>query len=311
MESIVVYDVPHLVYWDWRIAADLFCGGIGVGAFLVAVLSSLYYKDRQPEVSRIGAILAPVFVILGLIFLLTELGRPFRLYKTVAGFNVSSPLSWGGPLQTIFIGVSVVYAYLWLKPGRERLRKIVGVIGVPFAVAVGAYHGWLLTIVRARQLWNSGPAMVAALIGFATTGMAAVLLVLCLMPLLSRKAADEAQAARAAFDGSALGGLRNILVVLLVLQCFTFYIWWIGMFYGTTDRTVALATANAELGPLFWTVGVGLGLVVPAALHIGEIVLGGWKWNRLNTKLAIATSTLVLIGGFIYRYAVLIAGQLS
>ena len=57
--------------------------------------------------------------------------------------------------------------------GRSQILRLI--IGIPVALIVGAYHGWLLTIARARPLWNTGPAMVAAIVGFVTTGMAAVL----------------------------------------------------------------------------------------------------------------------------------------
>ena len=123
METSFLYNTPHLIYWDWRIAADLFLGGIGVGAFLVAVINSLFYKDRYASVSKVGAVLSPVLVIVGLIFMLSELGQPFRMWRTITGFNISSPLSWGGPFQGLLIAIGVIYAYLWIKPGPARLRK--------------------------------------------------------------------------------------------------------------------------------------------------------------------------------------------
>lgn len=308
LANVVTYNVPHLIYWDWRVAADLFFGGVGVGAFLLAVGNSLYYKDKYVAVSKVGAILSPVMVILGLAFMMTELGHPERLWRTVTGFNASSPLSWGGPFQTLMIIVSIIYAFCWVRPISAKVRNAVGIVGIPLALVVGAYHGWLLTILRARPLWNTGPAMVTALVGFVTTGMAAVLLVFCLLPKT-----------RVNGDGSTdphLGrpwmvrDFRHLLVVALMVQGLTFFIWWISLVYGPADAQSALAAANEVAGPLFWIGGIGLGLVVPLILQLVEVVQHSVEPGTLNKPLTILTTVLILIGGFVFRYAVVMAGQI-
>jgi protein NrfD len=310
MDSTVVYNTPHFLYWDWRIAADLFFGGIGVGAFLLAVLNSLYYKDKFPRASKIAAIISPFMVILGLVFMLSELGHPWRLFNTLTGFNISSPLSWGGIFQPLFVAVGLVYAYLWLKPGKSNARNLVGIVGIPLALIVGAYHGWLLSIVRARPLWNTGPSMIAAVLGFATTGMAAVLLLMCILP---HRRVNESGESRADSLGNAMmfRDFRNALVVGLGLQCLTFFVWWISLIYGSTGSLDALRTAYLVDGPLFLYVGIGLGLVVPAVLLLAETVLKPGAERPVSKPLAAVSAVLILVGGFVFRYAVVMGGQLS
>lgn len=303
MDGIVVYNTPHLLPWDWRIAVDLFFGGIGVGAFVVAALNSLYYKDKYPSVSKVGAVLSPLFVILGLVFLVSELGQPLRMWRTVTGFNVSSPLSWAGPFQGLFIVIGIVYAALWLRPGPSKARTALAVIGLPFAVVVGGYHGWLLTIVKARPLWNTGPATIAALLGFATTGIAAVLLVLCFMP--KRKGANGLSEVRV------IRNLRDLLLAGLILQGLTFFVWWVSLYFGSAYDREALAGANAATGPLFWSVGIGVGLVIPAVLEIGDLVLRREGTRPVNVQLTALAAVLILVGGLAFRYSVLIGGLLS
>ncbi len=308
MLSMITYNVPHLVYWDWRIATDLFCGGIGVGAFLLAVLNSLVYKDKYPAVSRVGAVLSPIMVILGLVLMVADLGHPLRLWRTVTGFNVSSPLSWGGPFQTLLIVIGIVYAYLWLRPSTTKLRNTVGIIGLPVALIVGAYHGWLLTILRARPLWNTGSATVSALLGFVTTGMAAVLLILCLSPRARGK--DDETLGKKRFSPWMIHDFRYLLVAAMILQGLTFFVWWISLLYGPTDARAALSAANAAWGPLFWVGAIGLGLVVPILLQIVEIARHRPELDRINIPLTVITTVLILAGGYVFRYAVVMAGQI-
>ena len=96
MLGTFTYNTPHLIYWDWRIAADLFLGGVGVGAFLWSVLNSLWHKGKYPTVSKVGAIMAPIFVILGLLFMMAEIGHPLRMTGIIGGFNVYEGRRWLG-----------------------------------------------------------------------------------------------------------------------------------------------------------------------------------------------------------------------
>jgi protein NrfD len=307
LASVVTYTVPHLIYWDWRVAADLFFGGVGVGAFLLAVVNSLYYKDKYIAVSKVGAILAPVMVILGLAFMMTELGHPERLWRTVTGFNASSPLSWGGPFQTLMIIVSIIYAFCWVRPISAKVRNAVGIVGIPLALVVGAYHGWLLTILRARPLWNTGPAMITALVGFVITGMAAVLLLLCLLP--KARIANSGSPEQERTKPWMIRDFRHLLVGALIIQGLTFFVWWISLVYGPADAQATLTAANEAAGLLFWIGGIGLGVVLPLILQLVEVLLHPVEPGTLNKPLTILTTVLILVGGFVFRYAVVIAGQ--
>ena len=114
MESKVVYDVFHLVYWDWRIAMDLFLGGLAVGAFIFSIAVMFYRKNDQLASVKAGSVLAPIAMAAGLLFMLSEMGQPLRIYKTLTRFNLTSTLSWGGLLQEIFIVLSSIFAFLLL-----------------------------------------------------------------------------------------------------------------------------------------------------------------------------------------------------
>jgi len=311
MESVFVYNTPHFVFWDWRIAADLFLGGIGVGAFLVAVVNSLYYKDKYPSVSKAGAVLSPPLVILGLLFMLAESGHPFRLYRTLTGFNVSSPISWGGPLQGLMVAIGLVYAYLWVRPRpTARLRRLVGIVGIPVAALVATYHGWLLAAVKARPLWSNGLTTVAALSAMLVSGIAVVLLALCVTGRASRRGAQQDPQAPSASRWM-VRDFRCVLLAALVLHGVIVLAWWTSLSHGPAAAREAAAAAGDAYGPLLWIVGAGLGLAVPILLLILEMVRHRTQSDRVSVPLTILTAALILVGGFAFRYAVVIGGQLS
>jgi formate-dependent nitrite reductase membrane component NrfD len=105
--------------------------------------------------------------------------------------------------------------------------------------------------------------------------------------------------------------VRNILVGAIVLQLFTFFLWWLSLQFGALDDRQALALANAHYGPLFWYLGIGVGLILPLILG-GIYILKGDQQNRkLEANIILITSLLILVGGFFFRLAVVLAGQLT
>ncbi|MFQ5505914.1 MAG: NrfD/PsrC family molybdoenzyme membrane anchor subunit, partial [Planctomycetota bacterium] len=177
MGSDLVYNIQPGPYWDWRIALDLFFGGAGVGALLFGVMLDVFFKGRYQRICQTAAWLSPILVVLGLGFLLLELGRPLRLLLTFVHFAPTSPLWWGGIFQTALVLGSVAHALKWRSSVTyDRGRRLLGYVLAPVAVVVGAYHGLLLALIPSRPLWNTGPTVVAAIICFAATGIAAVML---------------------------------------------------------------------------------------------------------------------------------------
>lgn len=309
MESELVYNIQHGPYWDWKVAVDLFLGGAGVGAFLFAVLTDAIYKGRYRRICQTAAWLSPLLVGLGLLFLLFKLGRPFHLFATYQNFAPTSPLWWGGIFQPLLILGSIVYALLWFRwDSAGQGRRALGWLLAPVAIIVGAYHGLLLAVMTSRPLWNTGPTVVAAVLGFVMTGIAAVLLVHLVRMKVAGRLGDQGHAAKFLED---MRIVRNILVAALLLQLITFFLWWMSLHYGSLQDKQALAAANASYGPMFWYLGVGLGLALPLALGGLAVVLGETAHRKLQVVMIALTSVMILVGGFFFRLAVVLGGQVE
>ncbi len=306
MEATTIYTVQAGPYWDWKVALDLYFGGAGVGAFLFSVALFEFWGRRYRRVPQTAAFLAPVLVILGLLFLLLKLGRPFHLLLTFTHFAPTSPLWWGGIAQTLFVVGSVGYAFMWRSTEPNPGRRYLGRVLVPLAVIVGAYHGLLLAVITARPLWNTGPTVVAALLGFATTGIAAVMLVHLARMWMGGRLADRAHVGSFLDD---IAPVRNVLAATLFLQLGTFFFWWQSLFFGSREARQALQAANSAWGIEFWGLGIGAGLILP-------LILGAWLvWRgeaaHRSTQLFVisVTSILILVGGVVFRLAVVLGGQ--
>jgi len=309
MNTEIIYEIQAGPIWDWRVAMDLFLGGAGVGAFLFAVFLDERFGGKYRRICRTAAYLAPLLIIAGLLLVLLKMGRPLHLFLAYTNFNPMAPLWWGGIFQPLLVLGAILYAIRWRgdKPS-DAVRTWVGRAMTPVAFIVGAYHGLLLSVLVARPLWNTGPTVVAALLGFASTGIAVVMLVHLIRMKVAGRLADEEHVGVFLTD---MRVVRHILVGVLVLQLSTFFFWWLSLRLGSLHDQEALAAANESYGPTFWWLGIGLGLILPLALGAFAVLRGEADHRRLQVTMITLTSVLILVGGFFFRLAVVLAGQSS
>ncbi len=306
INEVVYYTQPGPV-WDWPIALDLFLGGAGVGALLLAVLLDERFKGKYRRICHTAAWLAPLLILAGLLLIMLKQGRPFQLFQTYTNFNPTSPLWWGGIFQPLLVLGAFAYAIRWRQSQADDTgRRWLGRILAPLAVIVGAYHGLLLAVMAAHPLWNAGPTVIAALLGFASTGIAVVMLIHLIRMKIAGRLADVEHVTTFLGDMSVV---RNILFSVLILQLGTYFLWWLSLSLGSLQDQLALAAANEACGSMFWWGGVGLGLILPLGLGAFAVVCSEAGHRGLHITMIGLTSILILVGGFIFRLALLLGGQ--
>jgi len=295
MEAKVTYDIFHLVYWDWKVVLELFLGGIGIGAFLYAIGLMLHRKNDQMVEIKVGSIMGPIAMTAALSFLLAEMGHPLRIYKSVTGFNITSTMSWGGVIQVGFIIVSTVFVVMLFCNISRKVRWNVGVFAGFFALFVMIYQGFLLSFVTARPLWNAGAVSIVSVFLSLNTGIAAVLLVTC----LSKRVKEEMK------QNNYI--VKLFLLVSILAQLITSIIWIVTLVHGKADFVNAFLVFNHNYGLHFWIGVVGFGLIFPFITL--AICYSGTRKDKPIPVFLIEIP--ILVGGFIFRYILVTAGQLA
>jgi formate-dependent nitrite reductase membrane component NrfD len=226
----------------------------------------------------------------------TEIGMgamtlgPFHL-------KLLSPMSAGAWALLAFSGCAFLAAldvFLEQRGGRgfPGLRTVVGLVGSIFGFFLAAYPGVLLGA-TARPLFVNGHWLGALFLAVgASTGGAAIALVLAML------GGDRREG---------LAPLMRTVAVALVVQGVALL-----LFIGTVSMSGSIGISRA-LGVLlsgpysltFWLGAVLVGLVVPLALHLG----GGAR--RASAGLTALVAVLVLIGGFVIKYVLIAAGQVT
>ncbi len=310
--------------WGLPVVAYLFLAGLGAGASTVS--ASIYLRggsgDRGMHVdtARYGAFLGPLPVMVGSLLLIYELGsfqagHLFKFLNLYLTINLS-PMSVGTWLLTGFIGLSVIYAYTFIRnaPGltnerRYALRKVMSWAVLPVGIGVAIYTGVLLGAMPARPFWNSPILAMLFLVSSLSTGVAGILLLRALFGARSRPAEVKAQHEYSAYlltaSDAMLIGFELLVVFLFVMFAF--------LSVGDVKYALMDTILGGGLTALFWFGFVGLGLIVPALIEL-KYVIPKLLYQREYTVprgVEIAISLLVLIGGFLLRYVVVVAGQIT
>ena len=310
MDPTIVYNtqVAAHVIWDWRVALDLFLGGVGVGAFLLAYALWRGGDARYSALAQTAAVIAPIAVAAGLSLLFWKLGMKANVLQMVLNVSPASVMWWGGSIQGLFVALAALFALKLVFPKPEPLAAapigVVGLVGAVLAVMVGVYHGLLLATVASHPIWANAAGVVGSVLLFVITGTAAALLAHTLRKAMTGMRAEEGDAASYA---AGLKPVGYVLVGAIALMLVNLLAWYVSLRFGPLPARVALAEGMDAYGGLIGGVGVVLGLLVPLGLAIWAI--GAIREGKSVVPAMALASLLLLVGGFAIRFSVVLGGQ--
>ncbi len=268
--------IPH---WEMMIVWYFFLGGIAGGAYFTAAIADYFGNARDRTVAKVGYLLSlPLTLVCG-ILLIADLGVPMRFLNMLGAFKFWDPMSIGAWGLGVFGLFSFVSSVLSFSTSEQMIafRQKVSLLGSIFGFFLAAYTGVLLSN-TALPFWSDSRLMGALfLVSGASTGMAAISLI---MFLGGASAGDGWSKVKKADQYS-------MIVELLLLAAF------VGLLGGA-----AQPLTSGPFAPLFWGGLVGVGLVIPLLLD--------FVGHRVRS-LAALSALLVLAGGFVLRYVVLMA----
>jgi formate-dependent nitrite reductase membrane component NrfD len=296
----VLLDRLNAVHWGWAVYLEMFVAGVGAGAYLVAGLLEWQGRGRS-STARIAHLIAFPLMALAAILLILDLGRPERFWHMVVmskwGLPILktwSPISYGSWLVMAFTAVAftsfvdaLIGAGLFSLAGWRRGRTLHGgplgrawsLLGAALAVAVGTYSGVLLS---ATNIPGWGQTILIPAVYVATamvTGVAAVVLVQAI-----RRHVDA--------DVAALARTNAWLIGLWLVVAVSFLL-------ALTDGSARFFLFGLPLAAI--VLALGLGGIVPLVLHVARPERG--------PGLLSASAALVLVGGFLLRYAIVTGPQ--
>ena len=280
----------------------MFLGGLAAGILFFAGLYTILKKDKEYKTAvEIAPVFAPVLLMMGLFFLFLDLKHKLYFWQLYTTIKLEAPMSWGAWILMIITPLSMIWAALhirsifpkwdWkfeflkqLETFFSSYKTVMAWMLVVTSVILGIYTGILLSAFNARPLWNTSILGPLFLTSGLSTGAAAII-------VLSKSHQERISMAK-------------IDLILIIVELFFI----IHMLMGfKASNQVQIDAASLFLGGQFtapfWVFVIALGLTLPAVLEIFEM-------RKKKVPYMIAP-VLVLVGGLIFRFIMVHAGQLS
>jgi formate-dependent nitrite reductase membrane component NrfD len=280
----------------------LFLGGLAAGILFFSSVITVMGKDREFQGSvKYATLVPPVALSLGLLALVYDLTHPMYTWQLYTTIRLESPMSWGAWVLLVttplsFLWVISYYSELVKKPSRRwslitrieswvlPYRKQMAYALIPLSIILGVYTGILLSAFNARPLWNNAILGPLFLTSGLSTGAATII-------LLSRSEAERHLFTRIDL---ALIALEIGLIIHMIM----------GMYAGSQVQLEAMRLlVGGEFTLMFFGFVIILGLLVPALIEVMEV---------MGKKVPAAVPAfLVLLGGLVFRFVMVEAGQIT
>jgi formate-dependent nitrite reductase membrane component NrfD len=298
----MLLDRANEAHWTWLVYLEMSVAGVAAGAYVAATLLELSGRGRSPAARAAHMIAFPLMAVAG-VLLIVDLSRPERFWHMIVQserflpmLKPWSPMSLGSWLLLLFSGVAfvsfvdaLIARRVFRLGGWRDDRTLHGgplgiawsVIGAVLALGVGIYSAVLMTT-STLPGWSHLSVVPAVYVATALiTGVAAVVLV---------------QALRGQLDADMLSLDRANLWLIG---------WWLVMV------VVFLLTLMGRRDASVYLDDVSLVAILAAIVLAGilPLVLHAIRSIGLSSRLAVS-SVLVLVGGFLLRYGIVMGPQL-
>jgi tetrathionate reductase subunit C len=207
--------------------------------------------------------------------------------------NFESPITWGSFLLILYPINCIIYGFFMFKE-QKKLTRIFGLIGIPLAISVHGYTGFILAFGKARALWNTALMPILFLVSAIVSGIALMILV-CIVK-------DRFFSKQKKINFALLENLGKMLAWVIVFDLFLVVCDILVLLISHSDaQESARLLLTGRFFPLFLIVENLLGKIVPFTLLVIP------RFRNLVTM--IIASLLVVVGIFFMRYVVVVGGE--
>lgn len=278
------YGFSHGVEWGWPIAVYLLLAGISGGALIVALLVRFYKKQHEDTpLLKAASLVSFSTIAFGMVFLVGDLEKPLYFWKILINYNFASVMSIGVMAISVYIPLTLVMClYLFEKEISvvlakkaqllgyfemvmtllKKIRPMVEVLSVIFAVIICAYTGFLISVLVRFPILNT-----------------AILPALFVVSGLSAGTASAGMVASYFFKEDAhssdLKTLHTIEWPIMAVEIMLIAMLFVSLLVGNEfQQSTTIAFKSGIYANLFWfgVMGVGFGLPLVLNFALGKHV---------------------------------------
>ena len=286
MSNRIVWGMPHVFALFLIVAAS--------GALNVASIASVFNKKLYKPLSRLSGLVALALLAGGLMVLVLDLGRPDRLIIAMTEYNFKSIFAWNIILYNGFFVIVAVYLWMMFERRMNKFTSKAGLAAFSWRLILTTGTGSIFGFLVARQAYDAvimAPMFIIMSFAF---GLAFFILIL----MASYKWTDRP------LGDAVVNRLGSLLGVFVAAVMYFVAVKHLGNLYLAENAGVEnfILFDGGIYTQLFWYGQIILGGLIPMALIYHPALRG----NRSTLGLA---SILILVGGVIQLYIIIVGGQ--
>jgi molybdopterin-containing oxidoreductase family membrane subunit len=163
--GLITTNMRDQVSWGFYIGNFAFLVGVAAAAVILVIPAYVYRWGPIKDVVILGEILAVSAILMCMLFVSVDIGRPDRLWHLLPGVGTphfpSSLLVWDVLVLNVYFAVNLfVVGYLVFKsymgqPYKSAFILPVIFLSIPLAVSIHTVTAFLFMGLKARPFWNS------------------------------------------------------------------------------------------------------------------------------------------------------------
>ena len=163
--GLISTNMRDSVSWGFYIGNFTFLVGVAAAAVLLVIPAYVYDWKPIKEVALYGEMLAVAAIVMCLLFVLVDMGRPDRFWHLIPGIGhmnlPSSVMAWDSIVLNIYLVINLsvasylVYcAYYGIHYNRKIVVPLV-ILSIPMAISIHTVTAFLYNGMASRPYWNS------------------------------------------------------------------------------------------------------------------------------------------------------------
>ncbi len=164
-QGLIATNLRDQVSWGFYVGNFTFLVGIAAAAVMLVIPAYVYNWGPIKEVAILGELLAISAIIMCLLFVLVDMGRPDR-FLHIAPFLGSpnfpiSIMAWDALVLNIYLGVNltvvihILYKGFYGKPYNKKIVIPLVLFSIPMAISIHTVTAFLYNGMASRPYWNA------------------------------------------------------------------------------------------------------------------------------------------------------------
>src|SRR5262249_26837814 len=329
-KGLVVTGLRDQVSWGIYISTFVFWVGVSKGGTMISAILRVTNANWRTPMTRLSEAITVLALITGAPLIITDLGRPDRIWNLFRYGRIQSPLIWDFLSVMTYLTACIIYFYLPLIPDlailsedsrlphwRRRLYRrlalswrntpeqhvlleraihVMAIIVIPLAVSVHTVVSWIFAMTL-RPGWNStiyGPYFV---VGAIYSGAAAVIVAMWLLRRIMHLEA-YLQAEHFRKIGKLLLAATLVYLYFNVNEYLT-----VGYKLEGFERDLVEALFIGRFASFFWSVQV-IGVLIPIAVLMLVLLVPALR--RFSITAVGTASLLIVLGAWAKRFLIVV-----